>query len=71
MHVLEQGRTREALSISIKGGEGMSKIWGGGHQICGMTQAMSEAVINSQLKMDEFRLSPSCSELVYQHFWFI
>lgn len=58
---------REALIIRMKGREGMRKIWGGKHQTCGMTEAVSEAMINSQLKMDEFRLSPSCSELAYQH----
>lgn len=36
-----------------------------------MTEAVSEAMINSQLKIDEFRLFPSCSELGYQHVLFI
>lgn len=51
--------------------EGMSKIWGGKHQTCGMTKAVSQATINSQLEMDEFRLFPSCSKLVYQHTLFV
>jgi len=38
---------REALIIRMKGREGMSKIWGGRHQTCGMTEAVSEAMINS------------------------
>lgn len=62
---------REVLIIGMKGREGMSKIWGVRHQTCGMTKAVSEAMINSQLKMDEFRLFPSCSELVYQHALFV
>lgn len=62
---------REALIIRMKGREGMSEIWGGRHQTCGMTEAISEAMINSQLKRDEFKLSSSCSELVYQCTLFI
>jgi len=63
MHVFGAAIPRKALIIRMQGREGMIKAGEGSHQSCVTTEAVSEAMINSQLKIDGFRLFPPAQNL--------